>query len=354
MMKNRALILVLLSFVCISSFSQNITDVLFGKDCKKNYIGQYNYNGKRKNGFGIERYRNGSVYVGDFSENVISGRGMLIMSDGQIADVENAVVYAGNWLKGKKNGRGICYDSSGNMVYYGKFVNDKPTEHITPPKTQPRFALSSMKNGLYLGETIDDIPNGLGLMAMNDGIIIYGTMKQGEWQGACMTCYTADVWEIGQWKDGVYTPFNNSQVAEAKLQEFRVAKKEWKEEMRSNLFEVFGNFAQVGLSAVTIANDVKASSNKGTLSQSGENSHNSTSSKNGKGKQKDASLANWKSLDKAYGGYENQLIRMKNSGDYDIQEVRNIQSKMKDIRAKIRQQSGGYERAVSPLETWNP
>ena len=85
------------------------------------------------------------------------------------------------------------------------------------------------------------------------------------------------------------------------------------------------------------------------------NSSNSISGKSSSStnsKQKN-NHANWRTLDRAYGGFEDQLIKMKSSGNYDKQEVKNIQKKMKDIRKKIYEQSG-HDRAVSPMETWNP
>lgn len=64
--------------------------------------------------------------------------------------------------------------------------------------------------------------------------------------------------------------------------------------------------------------------------------------------------ANWRSLEQSYSNYESQLIRMSNSSNIDKQEVRSIQRKMRDIREKIRVQSGGHQRAVSQWENWNP
>lgn len=49
--------LFLFSFLCVPAVAQDISAILFGKDSKTDYIGQYNYNGKRKNGFGIERLK---------------------------------------------------------------------------------------------------------------------------------------------------------------------------------------------------------------------------------------------------------------------------------------------------------
>lgn len=252
-------LLSLLLLACLPASAQNLSDVLFGKGNKSNYMGQYNYNGKRKNGFGIERYRNGTFYVGDFSEDVVSGRGMLITNGKDIPNVAGAVVYIGGWRDGKKSGRGTCYDSHGNMVYNGKFSNDKPTESLSAAASEAsrRFAIQEMGENLYLGEVKEGMPDGFGLMLREDGSIVYGTMRNGTRQGIGMTFYTPEMWEVGQWTDGDYRPFNNSQIAEASLRDFRAASKEWKREMRGELFEAAENFAQAALTTVTIVQGVQ-------------------------------------------------------------------------------------------------
>ena len=57
---------------------------------------------KRKNGYGIERYKDGSIYVGDFSKGKVSGRGMLLTFEKGVSNVKGAVIYIGNWVNGKK------------------------------------------------------------------------------------------------------------------------------------------------------------------------------------------------------------------------------------------------------------
>lgn len=249
----------LILFVCMPMSAQSLSDVLFGKGNKSNYMGQYNYNGKRKNGFGIERYRGGSIYVGDFSEDVISGRGMMIMNGKDIPNVSGAIVYIGNWRDGKKSGKGTCYDMHGNLIYEGKFANDKPAESIgaVTSGSSKHFAIQEMDEDLYFGEMTGDTPDGFGLMLQDDGSIIYGTMRNGVRQGIGMTFYTPELWEVGQWTDGDYRAFNNSQLAEANLREFKAASKEWKKEMWGGLLEATENFAQAALTTVTIVQGVQ-------------------------------------------------------------------------------------------------
>lgn len=103
-----------------------------------------------------------------------------------------------------------------------------------------------------------------------------------------------------------------------------------------------------GLSTLGASTTTYDSSESAGLSSSSKTSSGGTSSKT------KANHANWRSLDRSYSGYEDQLIKMKSSGNYNASEVRSIQRKMKEIRQKIYEQSGGHQRAVSPMESWNP
>ena len=100
-------------------------------------------------------------------------------------------------------------------------------------------------------------------------------------------------------------------------------------------------------SGMTPSESLSSTGTADSYSSSGVNSKSSTSTKK-------VSYANWKSLDVSYGDYEEQLIKMKTYGNYNVDEVRRIQKEMKELRGKIYKQSGGHVRAVSPMETWNP
>lgn len=94
----------------------------------------------------------------------------------------------------------------------------------------------------------------------------------------------------------------------------------------------------------TVAETLNSNASNGKGSSNASKKDNSSKANN----------TNWRRLEQAYDGYETQLIKMSNSSKIDKQEVRQIQRKMKDIREKIRTQSGGHQRAVSQWETWNP
>jgi len=149
--------------------------------------------------------------------------------------------------------------------------------------------------------------------------------------------YITNIW--GRWED-------KDQVR-AKTEEIMNEKTDWLgllgELVTTTTSLISGNLngSSVSTSQGNTSYDLqtsKGSSSKGTIS--------SKSSK--------ASYANWNSLEKAYSDYESQLIRLSNSSNINKQEVQQIQRKMKEIREKIKKQSGGHERAISQWETWVP
>lgn len=250
-------IMALFLSICATANAQEVSDILFGQNNKEDYMGQYNYNGKRKNGFGIERYKNGAVYIGDFVENEISGRGMLISLKKGISNVDGAFVYVGNWREGKKSGRGVCYDASGKVVYSGKFVNDKPSESSSADGKNRFFVIKDIGKNLYLGEMSGNRQDGFGLTLNESGEIVYGSMKNGVRQGIGMVFYSPEVWEVGRWTDGKFSAIKNSQKANADIASFRASNKEQNRIMREQLFAAAENFAQAGLTVTTMVNEIK-------------------------------------------------------------------------------------------------
>lgn len=366
MMANRiALIVVVFVSVCLASPAQDLSDILFGKGNKTDYIGQYNYNGKRKNGFGIERYKNGAIYIGDFVEDKVSGRGMLISQKKGIDNVENAVVYVGIWRDGKKNGRGTCYDASGNVVFRGKFVNDKPSEASSENVANMHFVITDIDNSIYLGEMRGNVQDGFGLTLQESGEIVFSTIKNNVRQGIGMVFYSPVIWEVGRWSDGIFSAFNNSQAANADIQSFRASNKEFNKEVRSSLFEAASNFGAALSKGVEIAemtrhhnndsfgiNETSDDSNSlGTYSSSKKSSASNATS------DRDATWmrGNYQSQKAVYSNYETQIIKAKNDPDnnqHTIKNLKNIQRKMKQIRETI--VSHGGTCSQSQWETWQP
>lgn len=269
-------------FVSQAICAQDISEILFGEGNKHDYIGQYNYDGKRKNGFGVQRQKNGSLYVGDFSEDNISGRGMLISNIKGISNVPGAVVYVGGWYKGKKSGKGTCYDADGNIVYKGRFEKDKPVGESIETLSQHNFGMFNWDGDLYLGEMADGSPDGLGLTVKDDGSVIYCNTRAGIRQGIGMIVYSPEIWDVGKWTDGVFKTIENSQVANSNLAEFRAANKAANREIRRQLWGAVSNFAQAGLAVAEITNGANKEEPIGTTATSATDSNSSSSNSSSK------------------------------------------------------------------------
>lgn len=166
--------------------------VLLTGGVKGGYLGQYADNNKTKSGMGIQSLKKGAVYIGDFAKDKYNGRGMLIMGEG--AEIENApgaTVYVGAFIKGKKNGRGACYAPNGDLLYYGRFEDDKPVSKYPAanPDMSRYFTMSENEQGIYVGEVRGGASDGFGLQAMPDGSLLMGTMKTGVYDGVAIFIY---------------------------------------------------------------------------------------------------------------------------------------------------------------------
>ena len=78
------------------------------------YEGDWDVN-KKRHGFGIYKWKDGSTYSGYWKDNQACGYGKLIHSDGDI--------YEGNWELDKANGYGEYIQINGT-IYKGYWKDD--------------------------------------------------------------------------------------------------------------------------------------------------------------------------------------------------------------------------------------
>ena len=179
---------------------------------KKGFRGQY-MKGKR-NGMGLLNLKKGNVYIGDFYRDDITGIGMLVSSKkDEIENCKGCAVYVGNWRMGKKEGMGICYDDDGNILYQGKFIDDKPVEPYPSEDiiSKKHFLQIELNNGgFYLGETNEGHAEGLGMIAFEDGDIWLGTFKEGLKKGIGLYMYSSGEWETLNYRNAKYTTVSSS------------------------------------------------------------------------------------------------------------------------------------------------
>ena len=89
------------------------------------------------------KYNDGSVYVGTWSKDKISGHGMLKIADKQ---------YTGAWLQGKMHGFGELVQDNG-MTYVGYFRNGM---------TNGKGRLIAKDGSYYEGDWLNDEKSGVG------------------------------------------------------------------------------------------------------------------------------------------------------------------------------------------------
>lgn len=304
---------------------------------------------KKRNGMGVQRMKKGFVYAGDYYQDEQTGFGMMFAPVGEnINNCHSCTVYVGQWKKGKKSGIGTCYDQNGELLYYGHFSEDRPIDSYPniDSSINKTFQVLEISEQIYfIGETSGGNAEGYGMILFRNNDVWLSSFKNGIGNGIGIYMYSGGEWETFNNHDGKYDVVSSSKF-------YRTMDAIKKQIVREGL-----NYALFGISNALedlatkmeqtnqVTNVVETDMGTGTASNNYSSTQHGSTTKN--------NHANWKALDRAYGGYEDQLIRMKSSGNYDKQEVRNIQRKMKDIRKKIYEQSG-HNRAISSMENWTP
>lgn len=308
-------------------------DLLLGKS--NDYIGQRADN-KDKNGTGLQRLGSGGIYIGDFNCNKYTGRGMLIVGDGQIKNLPGTYVYIGSWLKGKKNGRGTCYAANGDIVYQGRFENDKPVETYPQPDADiiTYFNLIEDQDGAYIGEVKNGEPNGFGIYIQPDGTYWVGNSKNGKRNGIGTFINGADSWEVVKYKDGGYTSINSSDIYNARRQRYAEVKSAQMSEFWHGMSEVATGLVSVGQQYVELKNSSSSSSigteNTSVASGSSSSKSSKSSGAGSSSKSKNDCGTSWMSDSRVYSNYETQLIK----GGQSLDERNDIRNKMRQIRQK--------------------
>lgn len=142
------------------------------------YTGSYDYEGRQ--GMGAFRFANGAMYLGNYFNNERSGYGMYIAQPGySVSNCPRAMVYVGDWQEDYKHGTGTCYDSNGNLIYYGKFRDDRPIEQYPSSSTYTWTwkAINYSDGSAYIGELLDGNRSGVGLFIWKNGDAWYGSWK---------------------------------------------------------------------------------------------------------------------------------------------------------------------------------
>jgi hypothetical protein len=80
------------------------------------YVGEYRDD--KRNGQGTLTFPSGAKYVGEYRDDKRNGQGTLTFPSG--------AKYVGEFRGGDRHGRGTFWGPTGNVIYSGRWVNDKP------------------------------------------------------------------------------------------------------------------------------------------------------------------------------------------------------------------------------------
>lgn len=206
-MRNTLLILMLICY-STSCFGQNVGYFAYPFeyvviDNKPQYIGQTSYG--KKNGLGLLIKRNRDLYIGNFSKNKIHGFGFFISHEKSfISNCDSCVAYIGDFVDGKKDGRGCCYDQRGFLMYQGAFSNDKPLDPYPAYDTLNDKIISLLDIGgsMYIGEIsiVERMPDGFGVVIYENGDFFEGRFSEGKIVGVGLYATSNNEWEMLNYK----------------------------------------------------------------------------------------------------------------------------------------------------------
>ena len=142
--------------------------------------------------------------IGNWERGQKNGKGLsMAFSGSMVSNCPDCEYYVGEFSSDVKSGTGICYDKYGNLVYWGTFVDDKPTE-IYPTAGYDNYKFECLEHysgDYYVGETYQGKPHGMGIYIWSSGDMWYGDWKNGNRDGyGIYMLYQGDV-SAGTWKN---------------------------------------------------------------------------------------------------------------------------------------------------------
>lgn len=288
-------------------------------------------------GTGLYKYENGTIYIGDFKDKKFNGFGMLICTyDDSIKNFQNAKIYVGRFKEGLKHGNGICYNSNGEMIYRGKFDNDRPVTPFTDSDIEFRY-FSDVKSDdfYYIGEFDTTTPDGFGAIFFSNGDILISKFQDGQRVG--INVYLE---HDGNWLSENVDNGNSLFISSSREYASYVAgsKSEWNTAWKKALGSLEDWSKALGDLSVKLDN-ISQNNNSG-YSLAFQNSELSSrhSSETGKssGSRYDMSEQREYNQDKStYSKYDGMLAQIfAGNRNATSSEIKNWQSKMKQIRKK--------------------
>lgn len=158
------------------------------------------WQGDKKNGYGIQTYPNGSRYEGGWKDGLRSGEGVLWVRVGKVGN-KLRKLYVGGWKADKRHGVGTCFFKS-DEYFQGDWEEGKMHGH-----GQMRYS----SGDVYLGDWHNGLRSGQGSLNRANGDCYEGYWLNDKREGTGSYFYASSgkVY-VGEWandlpKSGVYT-----------------------------------------------------------------------------------------------------------------------------------------------------
>jgi serine/threonine protein kinase len=178
-----------------------------------------------RHGLGAYLWKEGYFYFGEWDNGKMAGKGINIMLKGYVqTNCPNCQFFIGYFLDGEKFGIGYCYNENGIPIYDGNFMGDKPIENY-PMKIADNFGKFSIYDisndgSVYIGSTIKDEANGMGIYISREGYMFYGQWKNSKLNGEGISIPPDGEITAGIWKNNKFvSPFVNQVPTEKKQNE---------------------------------------------------------------------------------------------------------------------------------------
>lgn len=168
------------------------------------------YKGQRSNnlrhGLGVYWWsEDGDYHWGRWENGEEEGMGIYMLGNDSyhVNGCEDCRYFVGMYDNGVRSGKGTCYDSWGNLIYYGDFVNGQPSESYPNGDgyTAYKFEVIQYTDGaMYVGETKDGQRHGYGIYLWPSGASWYGPWENGSRDGYGIYLPYQGTSETGTWR----------------------------------------------------------------------------------------------------------------------------------------------------------
>ncbi len=288
-------------------------------------------------GTGLYKYKNGTVYIGDFKDKKPNGFGMLICSEEDtITNCPNSKIYVGKFKDGVKRGKGVCYNSNGEMIYRGRFENDIPLSEYTIIKNEPRYFSDAKTDDFYfIGEFEGTSPNGFGSIFFSNGDILISKFEDGQRVGISIYLEHDGNWMSENVEDGKSTFISSSREYASYVEG---SKSEWNASLRKALGSLSDWSVALNELSLQLGSSQSSDYSSEGVFQNYDSSENSTGEKGTYANYEKYNLSEQRAYNRdksTYSKYDSMLSQaFAGNRKASPNEIKSWQNKMKQLRKK--------------------